>query len=906
MHSHSETIKYYSNYNMNQYLIFILTVFFLLKFDSSFKLWANEVYRKQVLIQNNEILVQSNTDIPNRPKIGLVLSGGGARGLVHLGVIKVLEEYNIPIDLIVGTSIGSVIGGLYASGYSCDEITQILKSINWNDIYRDSAQRTALFPSQKDKRDRYLISIRFNGLNPYIPSSFSPGQKILTFLSEQFLKARYQVYNDFDDLKIPFRAVATDLVTGKQIILKSGNLAEALNASLAVPLLFSPIEKDSMLLVDGGLISNLPVQATLNEGAQKIIAVDATSRLREKDDILVPWKLVDQATTIMSASSTEIDKSKADVVIQPILEKFPSDQFEDIKELIEIGKIATEKKIEEIQRLSTRAFNNLDSTFHLDSIAISINGQPVSLSDFLDLSRHIGTKITRHSILGKMDSMLQYGYYKSVQANMCKTDSIGYISYELEEFPLIQDIFVIGNEAISGEQIRNILSTQAGQKLNYIVLENDLKKIIKLYRQHGYSLASLSNLKWVEEKGSLSIIIDEGIITEIEVEGNDKTQSFVIDREFKYQKDKIFNWMPLQQSIQNVYATNLFERVNVDIVKTDTSNNLLVKVQEKSPIVVRLGGKYDSERRIQAYVELSHESIWGTGLQADFLARMGMRDGYIGLGLVEDRIFLSNFNFGFKTYHSWEINSVGVPGEPEGRYREERNGLRIQIGRQIRRLGQLIAEFRQETISDQVYDGQFNNSHSQEIEIRTLRLQASSDKRDRRDFPTKGIYNHWAWESGNRLVLEPDETFTKALINLEGYYSSHSRHTWHFKLFVGIGDETLPFPEYFRLGGLHSFYGLAENEYYGRQLFSTNGEYRYRLPFKIGTNNMLIYDTYVHIRYDFAGIWDKPKLVFTSDDFFSAMGGAIAFDTFLGPFYIGYGRTTRGTASAYVSIGLNF
>lgn len=889
---------------MNRHLNRIYIISFLLIFISAFHLKAEEIYKKEVFIQDAEILIQAANDFSDRPKIGLVLSGGGARGLVHIGVLKALEENNIPIDLIVGTSIGSVIGGLYASGYSCDEITQILKSINWDDIYKDSAQRTTLFPSQKDKRDRYLISVRFNGLNPYIPSSFSPGQKILSFLSEQFLKARYQVYNDFNDLKIPFRSVATDLVSGKQIIIKNGNLAEAINASLAVPLLFSAIEKDSMLLVDGGLVSNLPVGVALKEGVTHTIAVDATARLRPKEDVLVPWKLVDQATTIMSASATKLDRSRADVVIEPVLEEFPSDRFDDIKELTEIGKTATEKTLKDIYKFTKRTFKKPDSIFNIDSLAIFINGQNALRSDSLGFTKYIGSIITHHYLVHKMDSLLQLGQYKSIEINTGKIDSTEYISVDLKEFPIIQNVFIIGNDAISGEQIRNVLSTQPGQQLNYIVLKNDLDGIINLYRQNGYSLACLANLRWDEKSGTLSIIVDEGIINNIEVEGNIHTQNYVIDREFKYQNNKIFNWMPLQQSIQNVYATNLFERVNVDIVKTDSSNILRIKVQEKSPVVARLGGKYDSHRRIQAYLELSHENIWGTGMQADFLARMGMRDGYIGLSIIEDRIFLSNFNFGFKTYHSWEINPVGVQGEPKGRYREERNGLRIQLGRQIRRLGQLIAEFRQENISDKLYDGQFNNT--QNIEIRTLRLQASSDKRDRRDFPTKGIYNHWAWESGNRLVLETDETFTKALINLEGYYTFRSLHTWHFKLFVGIGDRTLPFPENFRLGGLHSFFGLEENEYYGRQLFSTSAEYRYRLPFMMRKNNLLLNNTYLLLRYDFAGIWNDPELVFTADDFFSALGGAIAFDTFLGPFYIGYGRTTRGTASAYVSIGLNF
>lgn len=889
---------------MNRLLKLTLVLIFFWDFICSSSLSANEYYKKEVLIEDAEILVRSNLDNSNRSKIALVLSGGGARGLVHLGVIKVLEENNIPVDLIVGTSIGSVIGGLYASGYTCDEITKILKSVNWDDIYRDSAQRTTLFPSQIDKRDRYLISVRFNGLSPYIPSSYTPGQKILSFLSEQFLKARYQVHNDFDDLKIPFRAVATDLVSGKQVVLKNGNLAEAINASLAVPLLFSAVEKDSMLLVDGGLISNLPVQIALNEGAQKTIAVDATSRLREKDDVLIPWKLVDQATTIMSASSTAIDKSKADVVIQPVLEKFPSDRFDDIDELIGIGRLAAEKQIQQIKKIATRSYNIPDSLFNVDSILIQINHQSTLISDCPLLTENNDTTLTRNFIINVMDSLLQNGYYKSIQTTINHLDSTISIFFEMEEFAPVQNIFIFGNKVISGEQIRNSLSIQLNQKLNYIKLQNDIKNIINLYRQKGYSLASIEKIEWNNQQGILSIFINEGIIEDIEVEGNETTKKYVIDREFKYQKDSVFNWKPIQQSIQNVYATNLFERVNVDVVKTDSSTNLLVKVHEKSPTVARLGGKYDNNRRMQAYIELSHENIWGSGMQADFLARMGMRDGYVGLGINEDRIFLSNYNFGFKVYHSWEINPVGNPGESEGHYREERTGFRIQLGRQVRRLGQLIAELRQENIEDESYDGEFEINQTNEI--RTIRLQASSDKRDRRDFPTTGIYNYWAWESGNRLILEPKKAYTKALINLEGYYTFESYHTCHLKLFVGYGDGSLPFSENFRLGGLHSFFGLAENEYYGLQLFSTSAEYRYRLPFKIGNNNLLIDDTYFLVRYDFAGIWNEPEYLFTSDDFFSALGGAIAFDTFLGPFYLGYGRTTRGTDAAYISIGLDF
>ena len=125
-------------------------------------------------------------------------------------------------------------------------------------------------------------------------------------------------------------------------------------------------------------------------------------------------------------------------------------------------------------------------------------------------------------------------------------------------------------------------------------------------------------------------------------------------------------------------------------------------------------------------------------------------------------------------------------------------------------------------------------------------------------------------------------------------------------MFVGLGDRTLPFSENFRLGGLHDFYGLHENEYFGKQLFTSSVEYRYKLPLNISEENFLIKDSYLSLRYDFGGIWDNPELLFSSDDFFSAIGASIAFDTLFGPLYFAYGRTTRGTSVAYVSLGFNY
>ena len=156
-----------------------------------------------------------------RPKIGLALSGGGARGFAQIGVLQVLEENNIPIDAIVGTSIGSIVGGLYSAGYSPDQIENITENIDWTSIMVDTPPRTNLFVAQKQERGRAILQIRFKGTKIELPRAITPGQKLSSILTNLTLRADFQTSLNFDQLKIPFRALACDLITGRKVLLKS-------------------------------------------------------------------------------------------------------------------------------------------------------------------------------------------------------------------------------------------------------------------------------------------------------------------------------------------------------------------------------------------------------------------------------------------------------------------------------------------------------------------------------------------------------------------------------------------------------------------------------------------------------------------------------------------------------------
>ena len=216
---------------------------------------------------------------PTRPSVGLVLSGGGARGGAHIGVLKALEELRVPVDYIAGTSIGAVIGGFYVSGMGVADLEQLVESLEWETAFLNVTPRELKSFRRKRDDDSFLVNQK-PGLNDgefELPFGLVQGQVIDMIISRETLRAS-QVDN-FDQLAIPFRAVAGDLVTGEAVVLSSGSLARAIRASMSIPAALSPIEIDGRLLVDGGIAMNLPVEVAREMGADVVIAVDISSEL---------------------------------------------------------------------------------------------------------------------------------------------------------------------------------------------------------------------------------------------------------------------------------------------------------------------------------------------------------------------------------------------------------------------------------------------------------------------------------------------------------------------------------------------------------------------------------------------------------------------------------------------------
>jgi len=288
------------------------------------------------------------------PKIGLVLSGGGARGAAHIGVIKILEELRVPVDFIAGTSMGSIVGGLYASGMGIKEIETVLTTIDWDEVLMDTPPRQDRSFHRKRDDDLYLVKAKpgFNNGSIDFPSGLIQGQKIdLLFKS---LTLPVSQIDHFDNLSIPFRAVATDIVTGRAVILDSGDLGMAMRASMSVPAAFAAVEIDGKLLVDGGIANNLPINIVRKMGSDIVIAVDISTPLLDREKLKGALSIASQLTGILTRRNTEeqiASLTDRDVLIIPNLGDITTTDFKRAGEAIPKGIEAAELKRKELEPL---------------------------------------------------------------------------------------------------------------------------------------------------------------------------------------------------------------------------------------------------------------------------------------------------------------------------------------------------------------------------------------------------------------------------------------------------------------------------------------------------------------------------------------------------------------------------
>jgi NTE family protein len=280
-----------------------------------------------------------------RERVGLVLSGGGARGAAHVGALKVLDDLQVPVDVVVGTSMGAVVGGLYASGLSGREIESLMNNVDWQDAFRDRPSRSELGIRRKRDDQEFLVQVPlgFRDGRFVLPRGIVQGQKLARLLREMTLPVAFT--QDFDRLPRRFRAVATDLETGQPVVLGRGDLVTAIRASLSAPGLFTPVEHDGRLLVDGGVAENLPIQVARELGVDRLIVVDVSSPLLPRGELETVTSVSNQMLAILMRRDIERQRATLgaqDIIIDPALGDLSAFDFSGLPRAIEAGQRAAE------------------------------------------------------------------------------------------------------------------------------------------------------------------------------------------------------------------------------------------------------------------------------------------------------------------------------------------------------------------------------------------------------------------------------------------------------------------------------------------------------------------------------------------------------------------------------------
>ncbi|WP_309642228.1 patatin-like phospholipase family protein [Flavobacterium sp.] len=360
-----------------------------------------------------------------KPKIGLVLSGGGAKGFAHIGVLKVLEQAGVKIDYIGGTSMGAVVGGLYASGYSAHQIDSIFRATDFDALLSDYTPRSSKTFYEKRNDEMYAFTLPFKKMKVGIPTALSKGMYNYNLLNRLTYNVRH--VRDFNQLPIPFLCMATDIETGEEVLLNKGYLAEAMLASGAFPTLFSPVEINGRLLVDGGVTNNFPVDEIKKMGADIIIGVDVQDDLKDRKSLKDATKILVQISNLQMIEKMKEKRKQTDIYIKPDISDYSVISFDDGQEIIKKGEEAAFAMYEKIKVLgdSTQVRKNHIYSEKADSLKIK------------NININTLKNYTRAYVIGKLrfkqNTDITYNDIKIGMDNIMATQNFSAINYSLEK-----------------------------------------------------------------------------------------------------------------------------------------------------------------------------------------------------------------------------------------------------------------------------------------------------------------------------------------------------------------------------------------------------------------------------------------------------------------------------------------
>ncbi|HBC47417.1 MAG TPA: hypothetical protein DCZ43_10255, partial [candidate division Zixibacteria bacterium] len=692
----------------------------------------------------------------------------------------------------------------------------------------------------------------------------------------------------FDYLKPPLRVVCTDLLTGDRVVISSGSLGEALRASMAVPVAFTPAEIDGRLLVDGGLVDPIPVDIVLEAVGHPVVAINVTSDLLPRSQINNVVGIADQTTTIMAMDKKHVSINLADLCIAPDLHGWSGTDFSHIDSLIKAGERAAEAAIPAIRELLRNKLcgpGNNPPFFITESQICGLTSLPKTLfqETFFD-----STSLTRANIEENLKRACSSGYLAQAWAEIVNDSAGARLDYYLIDYPRVKLITFHGSAIYSPLELGKLISSRAGAVLNTVLLEQDKHAIESYYLKSGYTLTRVT-AGFDSLTGVLVFNVDEGRINQIKIEGNKKTRRWVISRHLPFKKGEVFKQDKGEKAVDEIFGTGLFETAKMVAVPDSTGITLVIKVSEKPYNYIRGGGRYDLEYNAQVFLDFVVGNVFGGGQEMYFSTNISEKKRSVALNFRTDRIFKTLFtNIASIDYSELKRNRY-LAHKYDGYTKQISYGGKLAPGRQFPQLGMIsiVGQLRQ-------INWQEPGKIKRKFTKLSIGFESIVDTRDAICFPQTGKYHYFNVQFAADIHNQKSG-YSRFETSLEAYYKLTTRLNIHPRIALGTSSDFMPYFDEFSLGGLDNFLGLHQDEYLGDKMVLGSLELRQRIGNRY----------YVLTRYNAGNVWENLERVRLSR-LVHGGGVGVGIKTPVGPLEAWYGRTNKGLDLFYLDLGYNW
>ncbi len=707
------------------------------------------------------------------------MSGGGAKGFAHIAVLTVLDSLKIPIDYIAGTSMGGIAGALYSIGYNSHELKKLAFRSDWEEIFTDQPPRRDLPYFQKKDMGKYQLEFGVEGFELIPPSGLIYGQKVSLLFSS--LTFPYGDVEDFDQLPIPFRCIAVDLVTGNEVVIGKGPLPKAMRATMAIPTVFSPVEWGDSLLVDGGLVNNLPVDVVKKMGADIVIAVDVEAPLKERNELNSALAVLNQTVTMLGIENKRENLKMVDILIRPDIKEFtPADFSNDkIRKIIRRGYDAVNDSLPRLIDLKQKYFSSESQRRDVSSQIIKnvdvVGNVKLSKSQVLNqLNLQVNNVFNPEDMKRRISDLKTLGYYEHItcQVNPTAEDSVELtITFIKKRKPIIHRIEILNNKNLPFKFIYNLLGIQPGQRLDTDLLNQKIMSMYGLgyFERIDYSIESMS-----ESKIILRIFVKE---------------------------------LPLRK--------------------------------------LRVGIRYDDVHKLVAVVggQATNLFVPGLRLESEFqfagLNKYRLRASYPSRAL--NLPIYPFFSLGYKNISTDIFNGFGSRiAAYQDRSTSGEVGIGILIGKSFN--AEISYQHEYMDIKPEIALPDPEMFPSWKHNLRRIDAIVNVDWLDDSLIPCDGFYFTSRFE-GSLKDLKSDVHYYFLDMSVDLYKTFLKRHTTRFHSYLGLSSVKLPLYKYFRKHSPLYFVGMAPDQLAGNKMTVLRFDYRYEIQsglfFKLMANMAL-------------------------------------------------------------------